>query len=492
MTNCRIMPCSRLFRWISVFVLILTALPMLLACGSTDEPTPERETRRASTENTREPARTRESRIFSSLMTRESTPAPTERLNPIVSGRSPDPSTPTPDLAATITAAVRATPSSVTRPPSPTRAPTVTPVPEGWVLTQSEPIHRAAYSGDTADVEMLLELGANTGAQASLRHGQLEIEAHKLMPLHLAAGFNSNSEVVGLLLEWGANIQAVDANGRTPLQWAALNAGPGSVELLLEWGANLDASGSDLYGHYHYWRPLQHAAAHNSDAAVTELLLEWGADITTTDNRSSTALHVAARYNPNPDVVDLLLEQGANIEALAHNNLTPLHYAQSNPNPEVVSLLLDRGANIEAQGYYGRTPLHQAALNLENPQEAVAMVTLLLDRGADIEALDQNGYTPLLLMVIHDYGRANATEEKRAKMVELLLDRGANIEAKRGDWTALHYATYYNRPEIAQALLERGADSKAKNSDGATPCQIARQRNSFTGTPLLGRLCRPS
>ena len=484
MSNYRIMPRPRLFRWILAFALVLTALPMLLACGSDDEPTRERESRRASTESTREPARTHESRIFSVLPTRESA-APAAPAPP----RLP---TATPNLEATVAATLFAAVPTATPPPAAIRAPTATPVPEGWVLTQSEAIHRAAYSGDAADVEKLLEQGADTGAPASLRHGQLEIETHNLTPLHLAAGFNSNLAVAALLLEWGANSEAGDYNGRTPLHWAALNAGPASVALLLEWGANLDASSQDLYSRIGYWRPLHFAAAHNPDTAVAELLLEWGADITTTDNYNSTPLHVATQYNPNPDVVDLLLEQGANIEALAHGNQTPLHYAASNPNPEIAALLMDRGANIEAQGYYGRTPLHQAALNLGNPKEAAAMVKLLLDRGANIEALDQHGYTPLLLVALDDYSRANVTEKEAAMMVEVLLDHGANIEAKQGDWTALHYTAHHNRPEIAEVLLERGADSKAENNNGQTPCQIARQRNSFTGTQLLGRLCRPS
>ena len=489
MSNYRIMPRPRLFRWILAFALVLTALPMLLACGSDDEPTRERESRRASTESTREPARTRESRIFSTVLTGEATPTPTARPNPVTSRLSPELSTPTPDLAATVAATVYAAAPAA---PAVTRPPTATPVPEGWVLTQSEAIHRAAYSGDAADVEKLLEQGANTGGPASLRQGQMEIEAHNLTPLHLAAGFNSDLAVATLLLEWGANSEATDYNGRTPLHWAALNAGPASVALLLEWGANLDASSQDLYSRSGYWRPLHFAAAHNPDAAVAELLLEWGADITTKDNHNSTPLHVATQYNPNPDVVDLLLEQGANIEALAHGNQTPLHYAASNPNPKVAALLLDRGANIEAQGYYGRAPLHHAALDLGKPKEAAAMVTLLLDRGANIEALDQHGYTPLLLVVLDDYSRANATEKEAVMMVEVLLDHGANIEAKQGDWTALHYTAHHNRPEIAEVLLERGADSKAENNNGQTPCQIARQRNSFTGTQLLGRLCRPS
>ena len=331
MSKYRIVPRIELFRWIFAFALIAATLPLLLACGPGDEPTRERETR--------EPAReSRQTGTSAPRVLWERTPTPGSGISLIQQFRE---STPTSTARPRSAAPTRAAPTPTRRALVPTRDPTATPVPEGWVLTQSEANHRATYSSYAADVEKLLDQGADTGAQVSLRNGKLEVEAHRLTPLHLAAGFNPDLEVAALLLEWGANIEAPDYNGRTSLHWAALNAGPASVELLL-----------------------------------------------------------------------------------------------------------DQGANIEAQGYGQRTPLHQAARNLKSPKEAVAIVEALLDQGADIEA-HQNG------------------------------------------WTALHFAAQFDLPEIAEVLLDQGADSKATNNNGQTPCQVARQLNSFTGTQLLGRLCRP-
>ena len=488
MSNPRIMP-PRLFRWLLAFALILAALPLLVACGSADEP--ERESRRDSAEDTRDPEPTRGSRIFETLRTREPTPAPTERSRSIIVTRGVPAPTEAPAPAPTATRRAAPAPTA-----APTRALTPTPVPEGWVLTESEAIHRSAYSGEAADVERLLDRGADTGAQASLANAKLGIEAYRLTPLHLAAAFNPNVEVAELLLEWGANVEATDYHGRTVLHWAAWNASPSQVEQLLDWGASIDASAYDPYYNASGWRPLHFAAAHNPDTAVVELLLDWSADMAATDNYRATALHRAAQYNPNTDVANFLLEWGANIEALANNNETPLHYAVFNPSPDMASLLLNRGANIEAQGYASRTPLHQAALNLGSPEEAAAMVRMLLERGANIEALDSYNRTPLLLVAqehqnVSKQSGERVTAEEAATMIEALLDGGANIEAQRDGWTALLWAAYHDQPEIAELLLDRGADSKVKNNDGQTPCQVARQRDSFTGTPLLGRLCRP-
>jgi len=197
-----------------------------------------------------------------------------------------------------------------------------------------------------------------------LANAKLEIEARHLTPLHLAAGFNPKPEVAELLMEWGANVEATDSGGRTPLHWAVWNAEPASVEQLLEWGANLEARAYSPDRGAYNWTPLHFAAARNPYAAMAEVLLEWGADIAAYDNHGATALHRAVGINPNTDIANFLLEQGANIEASDSYSSTPLHYASWSLKPAMASLLLNRGANIEAQGGESRTPLHWAGADV--------------------------------------------------------------------------------------------------------------------------------
>ena len=94
--------------------------------------------------------------------------------------------------------------------------------------------------------------------------------------LHLAAFFGIKA-IVQLLLEKGAEIEAKDNYGRTPLSWAAENGHEATVKLLLEKGAEIEAK--DNYGRM----PLSWATENGREATV-KLLLEKGADVTAADN----------------------------------------------------------------------------------------------------------------------------------------------------------------------------------------------------------------
>ncbi|KAK9441880.1 Pfs, NB-ARC and Ankyrin domain protein [Metarhizium brunneum] len=157
--------------------------------------------------------------------------------------------------------------------------------------------------------------------------------------------------LVFLLCDRGADIDIRDRNGRTPLSWAAWNGHEAVVKLLLEKGANIEAI-DNLYDQ----TPLLWAAGDGHEAVV-KLLLEKGADIKAKDDTGQTPLSWAAK-NGHEAVVRLLLEKGADIDIRDRNGRTPLSWAAWNGREAVVKLLLEKGANIEAiDNLYGQTPL---------------------------------------------------------------------------------------------------------------------------------------
>ena len=105
----------------------------------------------------------------------------------------------------------------------------------------------------------------------------------------------------------GADAEAAETDGTTPLHWAVLADDPAIVSLLLEAGA--DASARNRYQ-----VPPIALAAVNGNAAITQLLLEAGADPNATLAQGETVLMTAARTGA-PDVVRRLLDAGADANA---------------------------------------------------------------------------------------------------------------------------------------------------------------------------------
>ncbi|WP_420617231.1 ankyrin repeat domain-containing protein [Candidatus Palauibacter sp.] len=148
-------------------------------------------------------------------------------------------------------------------------------------------------------------------------------------PLHFAAGYSDHPEVIGVLVEAGANLEALTRIRRTPLHWAARhNENPAVTGALLEHGANFRAE--TLRGR----TPLHVAALANENAAVVDELARV-TDVDVRKRDGGTPLHDAARRirdgpmgNPNPAVVDVLIRHGADLSLESEGGLTPTRRAR--------------------------------------------------------------------------------------------------------------------------------------------------------------------
>ncbi len=133
-------------------------------------------------------------------------------------------------------------------------------------------LHEAAANGHTALIEVLIEYGANINAMTS----------NGMTPLHAATLYHAQAGVK-LLLARGANANAMFANGHTPLHWATIRGYADSVELLLGAGANVNARS-------HGGRTPLHWAALKGHVLLVKLLLEHGADSSARDELGHTPL----------------------------------------------------------------------------------------------------------------------------------------------------------------------------------------------------------
>ncbi len=273
--------------------------------------------------------------------------------------------------------------------------------------------------------------------------------------LHRAAEYTSNPTIVRLLLQAGADPNAPDDNGLTPLHRGAENSNPMVVTHLLDAGADLNARDNDGYTALHW------AAAQSGNDRVVKVLLDRGADPFAESNDGRTPLHSALRYRADPSMVSRMLDAGAD------ENLTSLQLSVLQGDAMAVDRLLADGADPNEADRYGWRPLHFAV-----PLAGLEVVSGLLAVGADVDARTASGATALHL----------AASQSPVSVVSALLSAGADPNAKAGEagWTPLHYAAREREQSllpVITALLGAGADpgssQERPDDDGLSPLHRA-------------------
>lgn len=184
---------------------------------------------------------------------------------------------------------------------------------------ESPSLRAAIRSGNESVVKLLIENGAPLNP----------IHIVLWPPLFDAANLREIG-ILNLLLKSGAQVDAVDSYGETLLSTFGF-FDPRIERILLEAGANPNAT--NCLGQ----TPLMGASGYGFEESV-RVLIEHHADVNLKDHRGRTALMWAAasRYI---DAVPLLLEHGADADARDLEGKTALDLAQISKNRYAVELL---------------------------------------------------------------------------------------------------------------------------------------------------------
>ena len=317
----------------------------------------------------------------------------------------------------------------------------LTPIDHVWLC-------RAARTGNADALRLLLEDGADPDA----------VDDDGNRALHLAASLGDTASVARLL-EAGADARAVNYAGETPFDSAHRSQAASRDPTLALLAPHRPSQPSALYGDPGFSALFERAA----DAAVD-------GDVATLEGLLRTKPVLATARSARPHRCTLLHYLGANgIED--YRAKTPANAV------EIIEALLAAGADPNASCCTYRGGPDETTLGLltssGHPRAAgltVSMVAALANGGArtpDVYRLladlvermpeEVDGFDPDSVVARQAVVECAGLRER--EMLFALLDAGVDINSRRGDGaTALHQAALDGDTGLVHELLERGAD----------------------------------
>eukprot|EP00192_Tetraselmis_astigmatica_P003489 CAMPEP_0117675654 /NCGR_PEP_ID=MMETSP0804-20121206/15730_1 /TAXON_ID=1074897 /ORGANISM="Tetraselmis astigmatica, Strain CCMP880" /LENGTH=579 /DNA_ID=CAMNT_0005484691 /DNA_START=367 /DNA_END=2106 /DNA_ORIENTATION=+ len=348
------------------------------------------------------------------------------------------------------------------------------------------PLLWGAERGHVEVVKALLNYKADLGA----------VDPFRMTALHWCSARGHN-DIVSMLVAAGANLDALEQDHMTPLHLAATQGQKATVLTLLNLGADPDAEGKEK------WPPLLWAA-HKGNTDVVEILCQASGQA---KRHMQQALHLACEMG-HSSVVECLVKQGAAVNQPGPDRMSPVHRATLKGHTDVVKLLLDNGAILNPfrkdKHNLNHTPLHWAAakgnvevcnallkagqeINTVDKRNWTALhwavekghsevTALLLKNGADVNPVDKDNRAPLRFAAVQGH----------VSVVEELIKHGAVLDASdKTRMTALHWAAKKGRLEMVEKLLESGANPLLYDKDGNRPRDLALDSQAFDVSSAL-------
>ena len=212
------------------------------------------------------------------------------------------------------------------------------------------------------------------------------------------------------------------------------NSTPAERDEALSWAARLDdleaatlliRAGADVNAANEYGATPLFLACTNGSERIVDALLKAGANPNTRFQSGETPLMTAARTG-RIEAINALLRHGAdvNVREGTPKGQTALMWAAAEGHTEAVQLLNSRGADVRARSESGFTPLMFTARGAD-----LATAKVLLAAGADVNESATDGNTSLLIATMHGH----------TEFARFLVQEGADPNKGAG-FTPLHWA----------------------------------------------------
>ena len=268
---------------------------------------------------------------------------------------------------------------------------------------------------------------------------------------------NGNINEVESLLNKGADVNAKDEDGETPLYRASFWNLVGIAKLLIENGADVNAK--DTYG----FTPL-YWASYKGYADIAKFLIDNGADVNAQNNYGWAPLYCALDLN-QIGIAKLLIKNGADVDAQNKEGWTPLHKAAFWEKIDIVKVLIENGVDPSIKNNDGKTAIDLC----EDKAIRAILETYMNEYNQKIDETKNNEYSIFNNNLLYAVFNSDLIEVKKC-----VFSGKYNIDVQDDKgYTPLMYAIMDHNFNIVEFLVNHGADINLCNFKGQSPLKIA-------------------
>ncbi len=225
------------------------------------------------------------------------------------------------------------------------------------------------------------------------------------------------------------NVNQLDSNGETILNYAIINGNIKIIKYLVKQGININKKSKVKYKFI----------IKNREIKKTIKIIENNKNI------GDTPLIVAIKANKD-NIAKFLITLGAKINLKNNRSNTPLNTAIKNQNIELIKYLIKKSAQLNPKYESWNTPLI-VAIETQN----LDIIKLLVKHGANINTANSNDVTPLYYSFGFS-GTNNKFTEKKFKIVKYLINNGAKLEDN-----TLYNSIRTKSLKLVDFLIKKGA-----------------------------------